>query len=418
MTTLVLERISTLATVAAEDPSAEQPKRAGAAMGDIGILHDVDVFIEGETIAWIGPHGERRYEDAERIDCAGRTVLPGFVDSHTHITFAGDRAHEFAMRLRGATYQEIAAAGGGILSTMRAVRESSVEQLVERSRPLVRSAFRHGTTTIEAKSGYGLDTASELRLLEAIARLDGTEGPDLIATFLGAHDVPPEHREDRERYIDEIIGEMLPAVAARGLARFCDVFSDTGYFTVAESERIFAAARAHGFELKVHADELSSFGGAEMAARVGAVSADHLLMISDVGIEEMREAGVVATLLPGTAFYLGLPYAPARRMVEHGLTVALATDCNPGSNMCENMQMTLALACMGMRMTVEEAITAATLNGAAALGLSRSIGSVEVGKRADLAIFDVPDYPAIVYHYGVNQVAAVVKNGRPMITSG
>lgn len=415
MTTLVLERISTLATVAAEDPSAAQPKRAGAAMGDIGVLHDVDVLIEGETIAWIGPHGERRFDGAERLDCAGRTVLPGFVDSHTHITFAGDRAHEFAMRLRGATYQQIAAAGGGILSTMRAVRGSSVEQLVERSRPLVRSAFRHGSTTIEAKSGYGLDAASELRLLEAIDRLNGAEGPDLVATFLGAHDVPPEHREDRERYIDEIIDEMLPAVAARGLARFCDVFSDTGYYTVEESERIFAAARAHGFELKVHADELSGFGGAEMAARVGAVSADHLLMISDAGIEAMREAGVVATLLPGTAFYLGLPYAPARRMIERGLTVALATDCNPGSNMCENMQMTLALACMGMRMTVEEAITAATLNGAAALGLSRSIGSVEVGKRADLAIFDVPDYPAIVYHYGVNQVVAVVKNGRPMI---
>ncbi len=415
MTTLVLERISTLATVAAEDSSAAQPKRAGTAMGDIGVLHDVDVFIEGETIAWIGPHGERRFDGDERLDCAGRTVLPGFVDSHTHIAFAGDRAHEFAMRLRGATYQQIAAAGGGILSTMRAVRASSVEQLVERSRPLVRSAFRHGTTTIEAKSGYGLDTASELRLLEAIGRLNGAEGPDLVATFLGAHDVPPEHREDRERYIDEIINEMLPAVAARGLARFCDVFSDTGYFTVEESERIFAAARTHGFELKVHADELSAFGGAEMAARVGAVSADHLLMISDAGIEAMREAGVVATLLPGTAFYLGLPYAPARRMIEQGLTVALATDCNPGSNMCENMQMTLALACMGMRMTVEEAIAAATLNGAAALGLSRSIGSVEVGKRADMAIFDVPDYPAIVYHYGVNQVAAVVKNGRPMI---
>ncbi|MDB5035557.1 MAG: imidazolonepropionase [Chlorobi bacterium] len=409
MATLLLENISTLVTVAAPPGRL---RRSGSEMADIGVLRDVDVAVEGEAIDWIGPAGTGRFPDAERIDCRGRTVLPGFVDSHTHIVHAGDRAHEFAMRLRGATYQEIAAAGGGILSTMRSVRESSVDEIVERSRPLVESAFRHGSTTIEAKSGYGLDTENELKLLEAIARLGEAAAPTLIPTFLGAHDFPPEHRSDHEPYIAEIIDRMIPAVAGRGLAQFCDVFSDTGYYTVEESERIFRAARDHGLRLRVHADELSSFGGAEMAARIGALSADHLLMISDPGIEAMRDADVVATLLPGTAFFLNLPYAPARRMIERGMTVALATDCNPGSNMCENMQMTLALACMGMRMTVEEAITAATLNGAAALDIAETVGSIEVGKVADMAIFTTADYPGIVYHYGVNQVMAVIKRGR------
>jgi imidazolonepropionase len=412
LATLLLEKIGTLVTVKGPDDAAPSPRRSGSAMGDIGVIRNADVAIDGETIAWVGPTGSRSFPGAERVDCSGKTILPGFVDSHTHIVFAGDRAGEFAARLRGATYQEIAAAGGGILSTMRSVRSSSLEDIVERSRPLVRSAFRHGSTTIEAKSGYGLDTASELKLLEAIGRLDHEEAPTLVATFLGAHDFPPEHRADHEPYVREIIEQMIPAVAERGLARFCDVFSDTGYYTVEESERIFEAARRHGLRTRVHADELSSFGGAEMAARIGALSADHLLMISDEGIERMRDAGVVATLLPGTAFFLHLPYAPARTMIERGMTVALATDCNPGSNMCENMQMTLALACMGMRMTVEEAITAATLNGAAALGISDRVGSIEPGKQADLAIFDVNDYPALVYHYGVNHVAAMVKGGK------
>lgn len=415
LATLLLEKIATLVTVAAPSGSRTDgavPRRSGSEMGDVGVLKNVDVAIDGDTIHWIGPTGERSFPDAERIDCSGKTVLPGFVDSHTHIVFAGSRANEFAMRLRGASYQEIAAAGGGIISTMRAVRSSTIEEIVEGSRPLVRSAFMHGSTTIEAKSGYGLDTENELKLLEAIARLDSEEPATLIPTFLGAHDFPPEHRADHEPYITEIVERMIPAVAERGLARFCDVFSDTGYYTVEESERIFAAAREHGMELRVHADELSSFGGAEMAARIGAHSADHLLMISDDGIEQMRDSGVVATLLPGTAFFLRLPYAPARTMIERGMCVALATDCNPGSNMCENMQMTLALACMGMRMTVEEAITAATLNGAAALGISDRVGSIEPGKQADLAIYDVPDYPAIVYHYGVNHVVGVIKEGK------
>lgn len=406
---MLLENIATLVTC----KSGASGRRSGSEMADIGVLRNASVLIENGVIAAVGGAGSIGVDAAvERIDCTGRTVLPGFVDSHTHMVFAGNRADELARRLRGATYQEIAASGGGILSTMRSVRNASVEQIVEQSRPRVRSAFRHGSTTIEVKSGYGLDTASELKMLEAIAILDREEPATLVPTFLGAHDFPPEHRAGRERYIDEIVDTMIPMVAERGLARFCDVFSDTGYYTVEESERIFEAASRAGFELKVHADELSSFGGAEMASRVGAVSADHLLRISDEGIEQMRDAGVIATLLPGTAFFLGLPYAPARRMIERGMAVALATDCNPGSNMCENMQMTLALACMGMRMTMEEALAAATINGAAAINMAGGIGSIEAGKEADLLIMSVSDYPEMIYHYGVNQVETVIKGGK------
>jgi imidazolonepropionase len=415
LATLLLENIATLVTVRAPERSGARstrlPRRSGAEMADIGVVRDAAVAIEGERIEWIGRAGERAFEGARTIDCSGRTVMPGFVDSHTHMVFAGDRASEFAQRLRGVSYQEIAAAGGGILHTVRSVRSAPLERIVETGRALVSSALRHGSTTIEVKSGYGLDVDSELKLLEAIRALAASEPAEIVPTFLGAHDVPPEHRDDRRAYVRSIVEEMMPRVAAAGLAEFCDVFSDTGYYTVEESEEIFQAARRHGMKLKVHADELSSFGGAEMAARIGAVSADHLLQISDAGIEAMIDADVVATLLPGTAFFLNLPYAPARRMIAEGMTVALASDCNPGTNMCENMQMTIALACMGMRMGVEEAITAATLNGAAALGISDRVGSIECGKQADLLVLDVPDYPALVYHYGVNHVERVIKRG-------
>lgn len=408
MATLLLENISTLLTCRA----GASGRLAGGAMADAGLLRNCSVVIEDGSIAAIDEDAHPTLQgDVERIDCGGRTVLPGFVDSHTHMVFAGSRADEFARRLRGATYQDIAASGGGILSSVRSVRDASVQEIVEQSRPRVRSAFRHGSTTIEVKSGYGLDTESELKLLEAIAILDREEPATLVPTFLGAHDFPAEHRADHTPYIDEIVNTMIPLVAERGLARFCDVFSDTGYYTVEESERIYEAAISHGFQLKVHADELSSFGGAEMASRVGALSADHLLCVSDQGIDSMRESDVVATLLPGTAFFLRLPYAPARTMIERGLAVALATDCNPGSNMCENMQMTLALACIGMRMTMEEAIVAATINGAAALGLSDRIGSIEPGKAADLLIADTPEFPELIYHYGVNHLSVVIKGG-------
>ena len=413
---LLLEKISSLVSPipSLNLPADICPRANGSDMGNLRILHNGGIAIEGEKIVAVGPSDEIAglYPDSERIDCSGKTVLPGFVDSHTHLVFAGNRSNEFAMRLRGATYQEIYESGGGIRSTMRAVREASLEEIVETARPLVRSAFRHGSTTIEVKSGYGLDTESELKLLEAIRVLDREEKPDLVATFLGAHAFPPEFADDRDAYVRLIIEEMIPEVAEGGLAEYCDVFTDEGYFTVAESERILEAGTEHGMKVRVHADELADVSAAGMAARLGAVSADHLLKISDEGIDAMAGAGVIATLLPGTAFYLNLPYAPARRLIERGLPVALATDCNPGTNMCENMGMTLALACMGMRMTIEEALTAATLNGAAALDRSDCIGLIQPGYRADLIIADVPTYPDLVYHYGVNQIWKTLRSER------
>ncbi len=412
---LLLEKISQLVSpIPSENLSSDTtPRAVGSDMGNLRVLENAAVAIDGPKIVAVGPSDTlaEQYPAAERIDCSGKTVLPGFVDSHTHLVFAGNRSNEFAMRLRGATYQEIYEAGGGIRSTMRAVREASLEEIVEKARPLVQSAFRHGSTTIEVKSGYGLDTESELKLLEAIRVLDREEEPDLVATFLGAHAFPPEFADDRDAYVRLITDEMIPEVAERGLAEYCDVFTDEGYFTVEESERIFEAGTEHGMKVRVHADELADVSAAGMAARLGAVSADHLLKISDAGIDAMAEAGVIATLLPGTAFYLNLPYAPARRLIERGLAVALATDCNPGTNMCENMGMTLALACMGMRMTIEEAITAATLNGAAALDRSDRIGLIHPGYAADLVIADTPTYPDLVYHYGVNRISKSIKNG-------
>lgn len=414
MERLLLENIATLVTPEPRKrDDGRLPRAEGKEMNDLTVLHDAAIAIEGDTIVRTGNSEElgKEFRDAQRIDCSGKTVLPGFVDPHTHMVFAGNRSNEFAMRLRGASYQEIYEAGGGILSSMRSVRNASLEEIVERARPLVRNAFRHGSTTIEVKSGYGLDTESELKLLEAVQVLNREEVPTLVPTFLGAHAFPPEFKDNREGYVDLIVEEMIPAVAERNLAEYCDVFTDEGYFTVEESERIFRAAEKYGMKSRVHADELADVQAAEMSARLGAVSADHLLMISDEGAAAMREAGVIATLLPGTAFYLGLPYAPARKLVDAGLAIALSTDCNPGSNMSENMQMTLALACMGMRMTIEEAITASTLNAAASLDRSDSIGSIAPGMKADISIFGVDTYPDIVYHYGVNQVESVIKDG-------
>ncbi len=411
---LLLEQIAQLVSpIASPQRRGESPRSYGLDMGTLEVRENVDCLIEGEKILEIAPHGSlaKRGDEVERIDCSGKLVLPGFVDSHTHLVFAGNRSHEFAMRLRGASYQEIYEAGGGIRSTMRSVREASLDEIVEKARPLLRSAFQHGSTTIEVKSGYGLDTASELKLLEAVRVLNDEEAPDLVPTFLGAHAFPPEYAEDREAYIRLIVEEMLPEVAARNLAEYCDVFTDEGYFTVEESERIFEAGVKQGMKIRVHADELADVSAAAMAARVGAVSADHLLMISDDGIDAMESAGVIATLLPGTAFYLGLPYAPARKLIEKGLAVALATDCNPGTNMCESLGMTMALASMGMKMTIEEGITATTLNGAAALDRSDRIGRLLPGMNADLQILDIPTYPDMVYHYGVNHVSAVIKGG-------
>ncbi|HYF03566.1 MAG TPA: imidazolonepropionase [Patescibacteria group bacterium] len=410
----LLKNISSLITV----NSAGKGFKTGAEMNDIGEIKNGAILFK-EKIEWVGTtdEAEELFKNGELkantiLDGTGKTVMPGFVDSHTHIVFAGSRADEFARRLRGESYQTIAAEGGGILKTMRAVRESGVEQLAETGRKLAHSAMRMGTTTMEIKSGYGLTLESELNQLRAAKLLQSELPLKIVTTFLGAHDIPPEFRENREQYIDLVCNEMIPAVAEEGLAEYCDAFTDTGYFTLEETERIFTTALKHGLKLRIHADELSNVEAAALGAKLGAKSADHLLFISDSGIEALKSSGTVATLLPGTAYTLKLPYAPARKIIDAGVKTALATDCNPGSCFCENMQLILSLACTNMKMSVEEAITAATLNGAEALGLSQQTGSLEVAKSADIIMLDTPDYANLVYHFGTNHVENVWIGGQ------
>jgi len=408
MKTLLIN-INSLVTVDAKGA----PTRIGAAMREVGEIVDGAILFD-ERILWIGPSSEASQhltDDVEVVDCSGKTVMPGFVDSHTHMVFAGSRTDEFARRLAGATYAEIAAEGGGILSTMRAVREADVEQLIAVGDWLLTSALQHGSTTVEIKSGYGLDVASELRLLDAIGGLQQGNEARVVATFLGAHAVPPEFKSDPEQYVSLVIEEMLPRVQQQGIASFCDVFVDHGFFTAEQGERILLAARECGLQLKIHADEIALVGASTMAARVGCISADHLEHSTVDEIRVLRDAGVICTLLPGTAYTLRLPFPDARMMIDQGAIVALATDCNPGSNYSENMQAILSLACISMNMSIEEAIVASTLHGAAALRLATHLGSLEVGKYADVVVYDVPSYKDIVYHYGVNHVWGVWVGG-------
>ncbi|NQW29894.1 MAG: imidazolonepropionase [Ignavibacteria bacterium] len=393
--------------------------KVGAAMQDLGVINNGAILFD-EKIRWVGSNNDvdaaivdlhLGNDDVEFVDCSGQTVMPGFVDSHTHMVFAGNRADEFARRLQGVPYTQIAAEGGGILTTMNAVREASVQELYDVAEALATSALMHGTTTIEIKSGYGLSVESELAQLEAIELLRETHEARIVPTFMGAHDVPPEFKHAPDEYVDLLINEMLPKVAEHNLAVFVDVFTDAGFFTVEQSTRILLAAKKLGFLVKVHADEISNIGASAMAAELGAVSADHLEFTTESDMDAMLTAGTVATLLPGTAYTLRLPYPPARKMIEKGLTVALATDCNPGSCFTENMSTVLSLACANMHMSIEESIVAATLNGAHALRMSNSVGSIEVGKLADLVIYDVPSYSSLVYHFGVNHVWSVWVGG-------
>jgi imidazolonepropionase len=349
-------------------------------------------------------------------------LIPGFVDPHTHIPWAGTRETELFERLAGKTYQAIAAEGGGILSTVASTRRASEEEITANVLRHLDWMLAGGTTTIEAKSGYGLNLADELKQLVALQRAAAEHPVRVLPTLLAAHEVPPEHRADlagRARYVDLICDEIVPAVAARGLARFCDVFCEAGVFSAEESRRVLEAGIRHGLAPRLHADEFADSGGAELAAELGALSADHLMAVSDRGIEALAGSGVTAVLLPGTSFFLKKErYAPARRMIESGIPVALATDCNPGSSYTESMPMIVTLAVFALGLSVEESLTAATLNAACCLGVGNEVGTIEVGKRADLALLDAPNLLHLAYHYGVNPIAAVVRDGRVVYRSG
>lgn len=404
--------------------SDEKGPHRGVRMEDLGLVSDGAVAASEGLIVAVGTTDEviaaiSVGPQTTIIDARNMVVMPGFVDPHTHPVFAGSREEEFELRIKGASYQEIAASGGGIRSSVRSLRQATYEQLIELARPRLDRMLSFGITTAEAKSGYGLSLTDELKSLEAISQLNKEHPLDLIPTFLGAHEVPDEFRQDRQEYIRLIREEMIPQVAERKLAEFCDIFCEQGVFDVAESREILTAAKEAGLKLKLHADELAASGGSVLAAELGAISADHLVFVDERGIRAMAGAGVIPVLLPGTTFSLGLDrYAPARRMIEAGLPVALATDLNPGSCLTESMPMIITLACLGMKMTAAEAITAATINAACAVDRGDSLGSLEPGRRADLVIWDMDNYKVLPYHFGVNLVDTVIKSGRVVYRQG
>jgi imidazolonepropionase len=411
---LIIKNASELVTV-----SGFAAKR-GRAMSDLGIITDGAVAIEQGMIAAVGPTAEviaqleasrKDLSDVRVIDASGKAVLPGFVDSHTHLVFGGDRAEEFAWRLKGVSYMDILARGGGILSTVAATRKASREELVLAGLKRLDSMLAFGVTTVEGKSGYGLDRETEIKQLEAMSELDGRHPVDAVATFMGAHAVLPEWKGREEAYIDFMLAEVVPEVAQRRLAEFCDVFCEKGVFSVAQSRRLLTAAVEAGLKPKLHADEIVPLGGAELAAEIGAASADHLLHASDAGLRAMAAAGVTATLLPATAFSLREPYARGRFMIDAGCAVALATDFNPGSCFSESIPLVGALAALYMGLTPEEIVTALTINAAAALGRAGSIGSLDPGKQGDVLILENPSHRFIPYHIGVSTVEQVIKKG-------
>ena len=410
MPDLIIAHARELLTLAGDGP------RRGADMDNLGIIEDGAVAISGGRISAVGRGNDilRLATPATRlIDTSDRVVMPGFVDAHTHLVFAGDRAAEFEQRLHGATYLEILAAGGGILRSVQATRQASPAALATQARQRLASMLDHGTTTVEAKSGYGLDLASEMKMLAVATTLAASQPITLISTFLAAHAIPPEFTGRADAYIDLIVNEMLPEVASTGIATFCDVFCYEGAFTVEQSRRVLQAAQRHGLGLKIHADEFAALGGARLAAELGAVSADHLAVTPAADLAHMVRTNVIAVLLPGTTFGLGSShYADARAMIAAGLAVALGTDLNPGTCYCTSMPFMIALACRYLKLTPAEAICAATINAAWASGVGVRVGSIEIGKQADIIMLDIPDHRHLAYRFATNPVVTVIKSGQ------
>ena len=407
-----IKNAAQLATIS----GANKP-RTREAMSDLGVIENGSLWIENGKIMAVGStadleriYGERASE-ADIVDATGRLVTPGLVDPHTHVAYGGSREREFEMRLEGATYMDIMNAGGGIHATTRMTREASEDELIEQTTRRLDSFLAHGVTTVEGKSGYGLDLETEIKQLRVMKRLNETHPIDLIPTFMGGHAVPREYKGREDEYIDVLVNDMLPKVADEELAVFNDVFCEVGVFTPEQSERILLAGKELGLVPKIHADEIESYGGAELAAKVGAISAEHLLKASDEGVRLMAEAGVIACLLPATALYLREEAAQGRAMIDAGVAVAISTDCNPGSSPTTSMPLVMNLACISMRLTPAEALVAATMNGACAIGMEEKVGSIEVGKQADIVMWHISNYQELQYLFGVNHVQSVWKKG-------
>lgn len=404
--------------------SAVQGPRTKEQMRDIAIEENGSVLMEGNSIIAVGSLAqlESDFPDlvkvAEVIDASGKIVMPGLVDCHTHLVHGGTREQEFNMRLNGATYMEIMNAGGGIHATTKQTRETRFDDLYRKTMNHLDVFLKHGVTTVEAKSGYGLDWETEKKQLEVAKELQATHDIDVVSTFMGAHAVPRDYKGREDEFVDVVIHDMLPKVAELNLAEFNDVFCEKGVFTPEQSKRILEAGKALGLTPKIHADEIEPYKGAELAAEVGAISAEHLLVASDEGIQKMAEAGTIAVLLPGTAFFLRAPFARGRLMIDEGVPVAISTDFNPGSSPTMSLPFIMNLACMHMGMTLEEVLTATTINAAYALNRGHQIGSLEAGKQADVIILDVANYKQLQYFYGMNHTNTVIKNGRVVVQDG
>ncbi len=398
----VLRNITQLATCPPGNPQE-----------DAGLVSNAAIAWQDQKIQWVGLEKDlpSRFSREPVIDCERRIVIPGLIDCHTHLCFGGWRAEEFALRIGGAGYQEIAAAGGGISSTVTATRASSLGELRRKANRALDAMLKLGVTTVECKSGYGLDLANELKLLEVYRLLDQSHAIDLVPTFLGAHAIPPEYRKNREKYVDLLCEELIPAVAREGLAKFCDAFVENGAFTTSEARKILTTASRHGMKIKIHADQLSDSGGAALAAELGAVSAEHLEYVSADGIKALARAGTVAVSLPLASFYLGEPYLPARSLLAAGVPVAVATDFNPGSAPSFHLPLAMTMACIHQRMTAQEVLNGATTVAARAISAEDRIGSLLPGYHSDLAIIDAPSLNHWLYHFVPNACIRVLKNG-------
>lgn len=412
--TLVIKNIDNLITL-----KGENRPRSGKEQGEVGLINNGIVAIDGEKIIYVGsgnlPSNIETDKNTIVIDGKGKTVTPGLVDAHTHLVHGGSREHELSMKLKGMAYLDILAAGGGIHSTMEATKNASFDELYNKAKKSLDTMLSYGVTTVEAKSGYGIeDFDTEIKQLEVAKKLNEDHPVDIVSTFMGAHAIPMKYKDNPDEFVDIIINEMLPEVKKRDLAKFCDVFCEEGVFSVEQTKKILLEAKnRYGFIPKVHADEIVSLGGAELAAEIGCITADHLIAASDDGIKAMAEKGVIANVLPATSFNLQVEhFARAKKMIEENVPVAISTDYNPGSSPSENLQLAMYFASLVMKLTPEEVITGVTINGAAALGLENEVGSLVEGKMADLVIFDAPNLDYIIYHFGINHTEKVIKNGK------